>query len=132
MPVRPPGRPGSWSAMTAGLPCPAMVVPSPFGAVRTLGGPRPSTSNTVSGRLPRLLRVGACPVEEVEHLLLNLDDGNLIEERRAVGAAVAGAVREAGGAGVGAADRAVHGPAQQRPVAGPDGRRGVDRVAAPV
>ena len=49
-----------------------------------------------------------------------------------MGAAVAGSVREACGAGVGAAVRAVHGPAQQRSVAGRAGRRRVDRVAAPV
>jgi len=86
----------------------------------------------VSGGLSRLPGVGVRPVEEVEHFVQDLDDGDLVEERGSVGAAVAGAVREAGGAGVGAADRAVHGPAQQRPVPGPDGRRGVDRVAAPV
>jgi hypothetical protein len=49
-----------------------------------------------------LFGVAARPVDEVEHLLQDLDDGNLAEERAAVGASVAGAVREAGCAGVGA------------------------------
>jgi hypothetical protein len=54
----------------------------------------------VSGGLPRLSGVAARPVNEVEHLLQDLDDGNLAEERGAVG----------GCAGVSAADWTVHKP----------------------
>ena len=73
-------------------------------------GASSSPNAAVSGGLPRLFGVAACPVDEVEHLLQDLDDGNLTEEREAVGASVAGGGAEAGCAGVGAADRTVHYP----------------------